>query len=201
MIDLYFAPTGNGQRARIAIEETGLPYRLHRVDFAAKSAEFLAVNPVGAIPAIVDDDGPGGQRITLAQSSAIVIYAANKVGKLWPASDAGRIAALQWMMMAATDAAPGSGVIFLAANALPDKSPANNEFLENRLLNFFRHFDRRLAGRDFLADEYSVADIALYPVYAARKGIVEKAGGLANLDRWAASIAARPAVQRAMKAD
>jgi GST-like protein len=199
MIDLYFAPTGNGQRARILLEESGLAYRLHRVDLAAKTPEFLGLNPVGQIPVIVDSAGPGRKPVTITQSAAIAIYIANKVGKFWPRSDTGRIAALEWMMMACTDAAPSSGLIFMAMNRVPEKSDANTAFFETRMLNYLRHFDTRLDGRDYLAGTLSVADFALYPVYTARRGLIEKAGGLTRLDAWAARLAARPAVQRAMQ--
>src|SRR6187455_1063486 len=105
MIDFYTAQTSNGQRAAIMLEECGLAYKLHKVDLQGgeqRKPEFLAVNPDGAIPAIVDHDGPGGKRLALAQSAAIVLYLAEKTGRFLP-GDAGRRAqALQWLMQATT---------------------------------------------------------------------------------------------------
>ena len=202
MIDLYTSGTGNGFRAAIALAESGLPHRVHAVDLAKgeqKTPEFLKRNPAGAIPVLVDSDGPGGTELALSQSGAIVLYLAEKSGKFLPKDATRRALALQWFMQAATDVAPSSGMIFMSGSALPDKSAANTAFFENRLLGFLHVCDRQLAGQDFLAGEISVADLALYPVVATRKALIDKAGDLSNLSRWAAAMAARPGVQRGMK--
>ena len=201
MIDFYTAATSNGQRVAITLEETGLPYRVHKLDLPKgdqKKPEFLAINPAGMIPAIVDHDGPGGKPLSLAQSSAIVMYLAEKSGKLLPADAARRAVARQWLMQACADCAAASSAIFLTSNAAPEKSPANVEFFEGRLLRFFRDADARLNGRDFLAEELSIADLALYPIYAARKGVADRAGNLVNLTRWGSTMAARPGVVKGM---
>ena len=197
MIDFYTAATSNGQRVAITLEELGLPYTLHKINLKngdQKKPEFLTINPAGMIPAIVDHDGSDGKPLTLAQSGAIVAYLAEKAGKLLPSSAANRAIARQWLMFACSDCAGTSNAIFLASGMLPDKSPANVEFLENRLLRFFRVADERLKGRDFLAEELSIADLALYPIYTARRAIADKAGNLPDLTRWGSAIAARPAV-------
>ena len=202
MIDFYTAPTANGHRAAIALEESGLAYRVHKLNLQAgdqKKPEYLAINPAGVIPAILDEDGPGGKPLPLAQSGAIVLYLAEKSGKLLPKDPARRATALQWLMHACTDCAVTSGAIFQLSNAAPDKSPANIEFFENRLLNFLSACERRLAGRDYLADEYSVADIALYTVVNQRKAMLEKGGGFPNLLAWWARVGARPAVAKGMQ--
>ncbi len=201
MIDFYTAGTGNGHRAAIALEESGLAYRAHKLNLGAGDArkpEYLAINPAAMIPAIVDQDGPGGKPLALAQSGAIALYLAEKSGKLVPKDPARRAAALQWFMFACTDSAVTSGAIFQLANHAPEKSPANAAFLENRLLGFFRVFDGRLKGREYLADEFSVADVALFPLVNQRKAAVEKAGDLPNLLAWLARMAARPAVAKGM---
>ena len=201
MIDLYTAGTGNGHRAAIALEESGLAYRAHKLNLAAGDArkpEYLAINPAAMIPAIVDQDGPGGKPLTIAQSGAIALYLAEKSGKLLPKDPARKAAALHWFMFACTDTAVTSGAIFQLANNAPEKSPANVQFLENRLLGFFRVFDGRLAGREYLADEFSVADIALFPIVNLRKAAVEKAGNMPNLLAWLARVGARPAVAKGM---
>jgi GST-like protein len=203
MIDLYTYATSNGQRVAIALEECGLPYRVHRVDLAKgehKGAEFLKVNPAGAIPAIVDDDGPGGRPLTLAQSGAILLYVAGKSGRFLPADPARRALALQWLMFALTDCAPATGYLYYLSGVAPEKSEANLAWLGQRLVAQFRVADARLAGRDWLADELSVADFALYPVLVARRALVDAAGDLPNLVRWGAALAAREGVARGMKA-
>lgn len=201
MIDVYFGPTANGYRATLAMEECGLPYRLHKLDLAkgeSHTPEYLKVNPAGMIPAIVDSDGPGGKPFTLTQSAAIILYAAEKSGRFVPKDPVTRWVALQWLMQATSDVAGTSGALFRIDNSIPDKTPGNSEYFQKRLLNFFRDCDRQLEGRDFLAGEISVADLMLYPGFVARKALLDSAGGLANLQRWAATMAARPAVQRGM---
>lgn len=201
MIELYTFDTSNGRRAAIVLEECGLSYRVHRVDLMKgeqKSAAFLQLNPAGAIPVIVDPDGPGGKPLTLAQSGAIAIYAAEKTGRFLPQDPAQRASALQWLMFAVTDAAAASGLVFFEAALMPDKSAPNAAFAEQRLLRYLRVADARLASRDWLADELSIADFALYPVCAVRKGIIDGAGDLARLARWMAALAARPGVAKGM---
>ena len=201
MIDFYTAPTSNGQRVAITLEELGLPYTPHKLSLPngdQKKPEYLAINPAGMIPAIVDHDGPDGKPLSLAQSGAIIAYLAEKTGKLLPNSGANRAIVRQWVMQACSDCAGASSAIFLSNGMVPDKSPANVAFFETRLLRFFGDIDVRLNSRDFLVDELSIADLALYPIYAARKGLAERAGGLSNLTRWGARMAARPAVVKGM---
>ena len=202
MIEFYFAPTANGLRAAVALEETGLPYRTHKVDLAKgeqRTADFLKLNPAGLIPVIVDPDGPGGKPLTLSQSGAIILYTAEKSGKFLPKDAARRALAMQWMMQAASDIAGASATIFRMETSVPDKIAANTDYFKQRLLGFFATCDARLAGHEYLADEFSVADIMLYPNFAARKSLIDQAGGFANLQRWGAAIGARPGVQRGMK--
>jgi len=201
MIDLYLAGTANGLRASVALEESGLPYRAHKVDLAKgeqRSPEFLKLNPAGLIPVIVDHEGPSGRPLTLSQSGAILLYVAERSGSLLP-KDAGRRAvALQWLMQAASDVAGASNAVFHVDTRAPEKSFANLDYFKKRLLDFFTVCDRRLADREFLADELSVADLMLYPNFALRKPLLDAAGGLTNLQRWGAAMAARPAVTRGM---
>lgn len=203
MIDFYTAATSNGQRVAITLEELGLPYTLHKLNFQngdQKKPAYLAINPAGMIPAIVDHDGPGGKPFALAQSGAIIMYLAEKTGKLLSTDVAQRAIARQWLMFTCSDCAGTSNAIFLAGGMMPEKSTANVEFLENRLLRFFRVADEHLKGRDFLADELSIADLALYPIYAARKSVADRAGDLNNLARWGTALAARPTVVKGIAA-
>jgi len=203
MIDLYLAPTANGLRASIALEECGLAYRAHKVDLAKgeqRSPEFLKLNPAGQIPVVVDSDGPAGQPLTLCQSGAIILYLATKTGRFLPKDPARHAQALQWFMQGATDVAPTSGAIFQLEFVSPEKNAAITEHFKKRLLGFFGVCERHLQGREFFADELSVADLMLYPNFSARKALIDQAGGFPNLQRWGAALAARPGVARGMKA-
>ncbi len=202
MIDLYSAGTANGFRASVALEEAGLPYHLHKVDLAKgehRSAEFLKRNPAGLIPVIVDQDGPGAKPLTLSQSGAIILYIAEKTGKFLPKDPAQRAVAMQWFMQGASDVAATSGAIFRLENSVPEKIPSSVDYFKQRLLGFFAVCDAHLAGREYLAGELSVADLMLYPNFALRKALVDQAGGFANLQRWGATMAARPAVRKGME--
>ena len=201
MIDVYLAPTANGLRASVALSECGLAYTAHKVDLTKgeqRTPEFLKLNPAAQIPVIVDHEGPGGKPLTLAQSGAIILYCAEKSGKFLPKDPARRALALQWFMQGATDVAPTSGAIFQLEMVTPEKSEAIINHFKKRLLAFFAVCDARLAGRDYLADEISIADLMLYPNYSARKPLIDAAGGYANLHRWGATMAARPGVQKGM---
>ena len=203
MIELYAAQSSNGQRAAIVLEECGLPYRVHRLDLMKgeqRTPEFLRINPAGAIPVIVDPDGPGGAPITLAQSGAIAIYAAEKTGRHLSRDPLRRAITLQWLMYAVTDVMGASMSVFFETVLLPEKVPANLKFCEERLLRYFRVANDRLADREWLADELSIADFALYPICAVRKPYIDGAGDMPNLARWMAAIASREAVVKAMQA-
>jgi len=201
MIDLYIWSTSNGLRASLALAESGLDHRIHKVDLTKgeqRKPEFLALNPAGQIPVMVDSDGPGGSRLVLAQSSAILLYAAEKSGKFMPGDGVRRAAAWQWFMMGSSDLAGTSATLFLLENLVPEKSPKNADFFKERLFKLFSLLDQRLAGRDFVADELSIADLMLYPIYATRKPLLDAASGYANLHRWGAMMASRPGVQKGM---
>lgn len=164
MIDLYTFASSNGQRAAIVLEECALPYRVHKVDLAKrehKAPEFLNINPAGAIPTIVDSDGPDGAPLKLSQSAAIMLYAAAKSGRFLPEDPVRRAVALQWLLFAVTDVARASTAMFLCSTVVPDKSPANVAYFEEQTLRYLRVADARMADREFLADEPSVADFAL----------------------------------------
>jgi len=198
MIDFYTAGTGNGRRPALMLEECGLAYTTHKLDLTkgeGRSPEFLKINPVGAIPAIVDHDGPGGKTVTLAQSGAILLYLAEKTGKFMPADPVERTAHLQWMLYALSDLAPTSSAVFYTSR-LDDK--AAQGMFEDRLVAMFGHVDKRLADAEYLAGSFGVADIALYPVYDSRRALIEAKGDLSNVARWGASVGGRAAVQKGM---
>jgi GST-like protein len=202
MLGLYYGPGACSMASHIVLEDCGEKYEPIRMDLAKgeqRTAEYLQINPAGLIPAIVDPDGPGGKPLKLSQSGAIILYAADKSGRLMPKDAARRAMALQWFMQGATDVAATSGALFRVENSVPEKLPANTDYFVQRMIGFFAVCDAHLATHEYFADELSVADLMLYPNYATRKPMLDKAGGLPNLHRWGAALAARPAIQRGMK--
>jgi len=205
MIDLYAAGTSNGMRARIALEECCLKYNWHPIDLAKgehKTAQYLALNPMGQIPVIVDNEGPGGQKVTLAQSSAIMVYCAEKSGKFIPKDAAKRAAMWEAYMSASTDITPGFGSVNACLRA-KDPAPyaAAGDMFKQRLKSIFKVWDDFLAKRKYAAgDELTIADLSLYAGYWRTKGALpELVEGMPNLARWGNEMAARPAIQRATK--
>ncbi|UKJ76235.1 glutathione S-transferase family protein [Azospirillum brasilense] len=200
MIDLYYANSGNSLRALIALEEGGSAFRGHKLDLLRnehRTPEFLALNPVGAVPVMIDHR-TDGEPIVLSQSGAIMLHVAERTGRLIPPDPRRRLAALQWFMLAVSDANPASAALLYVGRDVPDATPATTAFLEGRLLNIMRGCETRLTGRDFLADELSLADLALFPVVRMRRGLLEGAGGFDRLLGWADRIAALPSVIRAV---
>ncbi|MGH8766221.1 MAG: glutathione S-transferase family protein [Burkholderiales bacterium] len=203
MIELYAAGTSNGMRARIALEECGLPYKLNFVDITKgeqRTPQFLALNPNGQIPVIVDPDGPGGRKVTLSQSTAILLYCAEKSGKFLPRDPAARPAMLQALMSASTDITPMFGALTAVVRAKEVHAPTAQGF-KDRLQSFFKVWDDTLGTRKYAAgEELTVADLSLLAGYLRTKGAYpELLEGMPNLTRWADEMNARPAVQRATK--
>jgi GSH-dependent disulfide-bond oxidoreductase len=203
MIDLYAAGTSNGMRARIALEECGLEYKLHPVALEKgenKKPEFLALNPNAQIPVMVDHDGPGGKPVTISQSSAILVYAAEKSGNFMPKDPAARPAFWQALMSASTDMTPTLGSIFQIVRGKEPHGPSADLF-KARWKQYLKVWDERFAKQKYAAgNEVTIADFSLYAGYARAKGAMpELCDGFANAERWAKEMAARPAIQRALK--
>jgi GST-like protein len=203
MIDLYAAPTSNGMRARMALEECGLAYNWHPIALMKgehKTPEFLAKNPFGQIPVLIDSDGPGGKPLTLHQSAAILMYAAEKSGKHLPKNPADKPLFYEALMSGATDITPQFGAVN-AARTMKEPHAPTVETLNGRLRNLFKVWDDLFAKRKYAAgSEFTIADISLYCGYWRTKGAMpDTVAGLPNLERWAAEMAARPAMQRATK--
>jgi GST-like protein len=208
-IQLYSLPTPNGVKASIMLEECGLPYEVHRVDFGANdqlSPEFLSLNPNNKIPAMIDPDGPGGEPLALFESGAMLMYLADKTGRFIPADAAGRWHTLQWVMFQMGGIGPMFGQLGFfhkfAGKDYEDKRPRDRYVAESkRLLGVL---DKHLAGRDWImGTEYTVADIATFPwirnligFYEARElvGFDE----FKNVARVLAAFVARPAVERGL---
>lgn len=202
MIEIWTWPTPNGQKVHIAVEELGLPYTLVPVAIGKGEQfkpEFLAINPNHRIPAIVDNDGPGG-RFTLFESGAILIYLAEKVGRLMPSDPASRYVCLQWLMFQMGGVGPMFGQYNHFANYAPEKIPYAIERYQNEANRLIRVLEKRLSEADYLAGrEYSIADIATFPWVrsAARRGGVSL-DAAPNVAHWVEAISARPGVIRGL---
>ena len=203
MIDLYAAPTSNSMRARMALEECGLAYTFHPVALEKgehKTPQFLALNPNAQVPVIVDHEGPGGKPITLSQSTAILIYCAEKSGKLMPKDSAARAAMWQAMMSGSTDITPMIGSIFAVQRSKEPHAPTAAMF-KDRFRQYLKVWEAALGTQKYAAGaEMTIADISLYAGWVRTKGsLPDLCEGLPNLERWAKEMAARPAMQRATK--
>ncbi len=206
-LQLYSFPTPNGVKAAIMLEETGLPYEAHKVTLAdadVKSPEFLSLNPNNKIPAIIDPNGPDGQPLALFESGAILIYLAEKTGQLLPKAPAARYQAIQWLMFQMGGVGPMFGQLGFfykfAGSDIKDPRPRDRYIGEARRL--LGVVETALDGQDWIAGDYSIADIALAPwlnaldFYGARDvvGWSDHPRTVAYLDRFME----RPAVQRGM---
>ena len=204
MIDLYTWTTPNGHKVPIMLEETRLAYTTHAVDLGKgeqKKPEFLALNPNGKIPAIVDHDGPSGATVSVFESGAILIYLAEKTGKFLPRDGAARAQVMEWLMFQMSAVGPILGQLYYFAVQMPEKLPAGIEHFRTEVARIFQVLDGQLGRSEFLAGDYSIADIATYPwVHAAHASALRGALGTAkNVERWAQTVGARPAVHRGMK--
>lgn len=207
-IQLYSMTTPNGVKASIALEEMALPYDAHLVSFDNNdqmTPEFLSLNPNNKIPAIIDPNGPGGKPLGLFESGAILIYLAEKSGKLLSADPTKRYETLQWLMWQMGGLGPMFGqlgfFIKFAGKAIEDPRPRQRYIDESeRLLSVL---DQRLEGRDYVMDDYSIADIAIFPWLRSLRDFYQ-AGALvdwdelANVDAYLERCLARPAVQRGL---
>jgi GSH-dependent disulfide-bond oxidoreductase len=203
MIDLYTFTTPNGRKISIALEELGLPYTVKVVDIMKGEQmrpEFLAINPNNKIPAIVDPEGPGGQPLALFESGAILIYLAEKTGKLLPAEPRGRYQALQWLMFQMGGVGPMMGQMSHFARFASEKIPYAIERYTKETERLLKVMDGHLARSEYLAPEYSVADIATYPwVAGMHQYSPQLLQPVSHVRRWVEQVGARPAVQRGMK--
>jgi GST-like protein len=208
-IQLYSLPTPNGVKVSIMLEETGLPYEPHRVDFGANdqvSPEFLSLNPNNKIPAMIDPNGPDGAPLALFESGAILVYLADKSRKFMPQDAAGRYETLQWLMFQMGGIGPMFGQLGFfnkfAGKAYEDKRPRDRYVAESRRL--LGVLDQRLAGRAWImGDAMTIADIATFPWVRNLIGFYE-AGELVgiqdfpNVSRVLQAFVARPAVERGL---
>jgi GST-like protein len=202
-IEVWTWPTPNGHKVHIALEELGLPYKVVPVNIGAGEQfrpDFLAITPNHRIPAIVDPEGPGGRPLALFESGAILIYLAEKAGRLIPADPAARYTCLQWLMFQMGGVGPMFGQYGHFHSYAPEKLPYAMERYAKEVVRLHRVLEKRLSEAPFLAgDEYSVADIATFPWvrFPERRGI--ELAGFPAVKRWHDAIAARPAVMRGVE--
>lgn len=198
MIDLYTAATPNGHKVSIVLEELGLPYTVHALSFdkkEQKSADFLKINPNGRIPAIVDR---ANGDFAVFESGAILIYLAELSGKLLPKDPKGRSVVLQWLMFQMGGIGPMQGQANVFFRYFPEKLQGAIDRYQHETRRLYEVLDTRLQDVEFLAGEYSIADIATYPWVRGYEWSGVSVDGLSALQRWMATMAARPAVQRGL---
>ena len=199
MIDLYTADTPNGFKASIALEELGLPYEVHALSFAnkeQKAPEYLKINPNGRIPAIVDRDN---DNFAVFESGAILIYLAEKTGRLMPSDLKGRSTVIQWLMFQMGGVGPMQGQANVFHRYFPEKIPAAIERYQHETRRLYEVLDGRLAQVEYLAGDYSIADIATFPWVRIHDWAGVSVDGLDHLQRWMAALEARPGVQRGLQ--
>lgn len=209
MIDLYSYRTSNGRKASIMLEEVGLLYELHVIDITRgeqDSAAFRAINPNGRIPAIIDRDGPGGKPFALFESGAILMYLADKTGRLLPPADqpAARYRVIEWLMFQMGGVGPIFGQAFHFLHQTPDDAYEDaisygKARYGAEVLWLCRVMDKRLGESRFLGgDDFSIADIACFPWVALHRWFEIDLSALPHLNLWVETIGARPAVRCGM---
>lgn len=202
MIDLYTWGTPNGRKVSIMLEECGLPYRVHAINIGKDeqfTAEFLALNPNGKIPAITDDDGPGGMPFALFESGAILVYLAGKTGRFLPDDLARRYEALQWLMFQMGGVGPMLGQAHHFLRAAKEPVPYAVERYKKETRRLYGVLDRHLSRHAYLADEYSIADMATYPWIARHEWHQVDLADFPAVAAWFAELSKRPAVVAGMK--
>lgn len=199
MIDLYTAATPNGFKASIALEELQLPYHVHAMDLGSnqqKEPAFLTINPNGRIPAIIDRDE---DNFVVFESGAILVYLAEKAGRLLPTDVKGRSLVMQWLMFQMGGVGPMQGQANVFFRYFPETLPTVISRYQSETLRLYRVLDGRLRDNEFLAGDYSIADIANWSWVRAHAWAGLELEGLPHLARWVDQLATRPACQRGVE--
>lgn len=201
MIDLYYWTTPNGHKITMFLEEAGVPYALHGINIGKGdqfAPAFLEISPNNRIPAIVDNEpADGGAPVSVFESGAILLYLAEKTGKLLPQDPRGRVAALEWLFWQVGGLGPMAGQNHHFALYAKEKIPYAIERYVNETNRLYGVLDKRLATHEFLADSYSIADIACYPWIVPYERQGQRLEDFPNLKRWFDAIAAMPSTVRA----
>lgn len=199
MIELFFFPSPNGMKATIMLEECGLPYRLRPVNILRGeqfSADVLAVSPNNKIPALIDHDA-GPQPIAVFESGAVLIYLAEKSGKFLPTASAARFEVLQWLFWQVGGLGPMAGQAHHFRAFANEVVPYGIRRYTDEVNRLYAVLDRRLADREFMAGDYSIADMAVWPWIVPHERQGQKLEDFANVKRWFERVLDRPAVRRA----
>jgi GST-like protein len=201
MIDLYYWTTPNGHKVTIFLEEAGLPYRIHPINIGKDEQfqpHFLQIAPNNRIPAIIDQEpAGGGAPIPVFESGAILLYLAEKTGRFIASDIRDRVATLEWLFWQMGGLGPMAGQNHHFNSAAPEKLPyAMNRYIKETA-RLYGVLDRRLADREFVAGDYSIADMASYPWVVPHERQSQNLDDFPNLKRWFHAIKARPAVERA----
>jgi GSH-dependent disulfide-bond oxidoreductase len=200
VIELHYWPTPNGWKITIMLEETGLPYRVVPVNLGQGDQfkpEFMAISPNNRMPAIVDDDPPGGgPAISIFESGAILIYLAEKTGQFLPKDLRGRMEVIQWLMWQMGGLGPMSGQAGHFRTYTAEPIPYAINRYTNEVNRLYGVMDRRLADREFLAGAYSIADMAAYPWALGWERLEQRLDDFPHMKRWLEAMTARPAVER-----
>ncbi len=201
MIDLYYWPTPNGQKLRIFMEESGLPHRAHKVDIGKGEQfkpEFLAISPNNRIPAIVDHEpADKGGPLSVFESGAVLWYLGEKTGQFLAKDQRTRMDVMQWLFWQNAGLGPMAGQKGHFSYYAPEDLPYAIDRYTKEVGRLFGVLNKRLADREFVAGEYSIADMACYPWVLPWKGLEQDMADFPHLQRWFEKIKARPAVQRA----
>src|SRR5471030_2338521 len=201
MIELHTWTTPNGRKVSVMLEECGLPYSVHKVNIGQGEQfkpEFLSISPNNRIPGIVDPDGPDGKPLKLFESGAILVYLSGKTGKFLPSSTRGKYIALQWLMFQMGGVGPMFGQAHHFLSAAPEQVPYGIKRYTDETRRLYGVLDKRLSEAAFLADEYSIADIATFPWIARHEWHKVDLAEFPNVKRWYDTINRRPAVVRGM---
>jgi len=203
MIDLYSWPTPNGHKVHIMLEECALKYQVHGIDIAKGDQfqpDFLKISPNNKIPALIDRDGPNGQEISVFESGAILIYLAEKTNSaLFPQDPMKRYEVLQWLMFQMGGLGPMLGQAHHFRIYAPEKVEYGIERYTKEATRLYGVMEKRLSEADYLAGEYSIADIACMPWIRSYKNQGQELDDYPNLKRWFLAIKERPAVRRGLE--
>jgi GSH-dependent disulfide-bond oxidoreductase len=201
-IDLYYWPTPNGWKITIMLEECGLPYTVIPVNIGKGDQfkpEFLAISPNNKMPAIVDPDGPGGQPIGIFESGAILQYLGRKTGRFYPSDERARVEVDQWLFWQMGGFGPMLGQTHHFRIYAPEKIPYAIDRYTNETNRLYGVLNKRLADRDFVAGEYSIADMAIMPWAKLWDRQGQNLDEFPHAKRWLETMLARPAVERGLK--
>lgn len=202
MIDCYTWKTSNGRKVTIMLEEIQIPYKLHPIDIGKDDQfkpDYVKLNPNSKIPTIVDQDGPGGKPFRVIESGAILMYLAEKTGKLMPSETRARYEVIQWVMFQMGGVGPNFGQMHHFNRAAKEKVPYALTRFGTEVKRLYGVLDARLGEGPYLAGDYSIADICTYPWVVRHEWQNVDLNAFPNVKRWYDAISARPAVQKGLE--